>query len=82
MVLANLKSNDECCQKIIIIFLEKITEEFGYFKKSRYICRVIKEMKSVDADSNLKSNGDCCQKKIKKFLKNLEKQNIFVIFVM
>ena len=63
MVLANLKSNDECCQKIIIIFLEKITEEFGYFKKSCYICRVIKETKSDDADSNLKSNGDCCQKK-------------------
>jgi hypothetical protein len=48
---------------IIIIFFKKVAEIFGNLNKSGYLCNVIKEMKSDDADSNLKSNGECCQKK-------------------
>ena len=47
---------------IIIIFFKKVAEIFGNLNKSGYLCIVIKEMKSDDADSNLKSNGKCCQK--------------------
>ena len=80
MVLANLKSNVDCCRenkKIIIIILKKFAERFGNTNRFCYICNVIEEMKSDDTDSNLKSNGDCCQKKIKKVSEKFGKTKYF-----